>query len=30
VAACVAAIWVLQLNRSKYLRQAAYATVSPR
>jgi hypothetical protein len=28
VAACVAALWVLQANRSKYLGQAAYTTAS--
>jgi len=30
VAACVAAIWALQINRSKYLRQAANTTASPK
>ena len=30
VAACVAAIWALQVNRSKYLPQAAYTTASPK
>jgi len=30
VAACVAAIWALQANRSKYLRGAAYTTASPK
>jgi hypothetical protein len=30
VAVCVAAIWALQVNRSKYLRQAAYTTASPK
>jgi hypothetical protein len=28
-AACLAGLWALQVNRSKYLRQAAYATASP-
>ena len=30
VAACVAAAWAFQANRGKYLRQAAYATASPK
>jgi hypothetical protein len=30
VAACVAALWALQATRSKYRRQAAYMTASPK
>jgi hypothetical protein len=30
VAACVAAIWDLQANRSKYLRQTAYRAAPPK
>jgi hypothetical protein len=30
VAVCVVAVWALQANRSKYLRQAAYPTASPK
>jgi len=30
LAVCVAAIWVLQARRSKYLRKAAYMPASPK
>jgi hypothetical protein len=30
VAVCVAAIWALQASRSKYLRQVAHTTASPK